>query len=81
MAGSTLLEAPGNAVPDFDFAELGGCITVAKVRSIILKGTEAIAKLAGKASFFLECCLTKRVARKDTCNWLFYAVFIQSFWY
>lgn len=51
------------------------------MRSVILKGNEAVAKQAGQVSFFLEQCLTKPETTKGTCNGLFYAVFILSVWY
>lgn len=45
-----------------DFAELRGCLDLVNVTSVVFKGSEAVAKLAGKASFFLERCLIRALA-------------------
>lgn len=55
----------------YDFAMLWGCTGVAEGRSVIFKGNEAVAKLKGKTSFFLERHLTKNVTSEGTCTWLF----------
>lgn len=45
-------------------AVLHGCTRVAKIKSIIIKRNEMIAKLKGKVNFFLESCLTKIVTNE-----------------
>ena len=45
-------------------AMLQGCTRVAKIRNIIIKGNEMVAKLKGKVNFFLECCLTKIITKE-----------------